>query len=72
MVNTDWERLYQAAILELNPDKLLGRIDAAEHAIAEQEGSGEISPSELRRLWDARVMLRTLRKVNLPGKDLVA
>jgi len=38
----DWQKLYEAAMLEMNPDKLLTRIGAAEQAIAQRESFVDI------------------------------
>src|SRR6266705_2715731 len=36
MLDTNWLKLYEAAILEINPDKLASCIGAAEQAIAHE------------------------------------
>jgi len=33
----DWQKLYEAAMLEMNPDKLAACIGAADQAIAQRE-----------------------------------
>jgi hypothetical protein len=57
---TDWKRLYQCAILELDPTRLPQRIADARHAILDRAGEittkarGEESPAlgdALRSLW---------------------
>jgi hypothetical protein len=59
-----------AAILELNPEKLVTCIGAAEQAIAQQESRPDITPLEGRKLEDARSMLKTLsRIVSSEGKQ---
>ena len=37
MLDTNWQKLYEAAILEISPDKVVTLIEAAERAIVEQE-----------------------------------
>ncbi len=37
MPHIDWQKLYEAAMLEINPDKLATCIGAAEQAIAQRE-----------------------------------
>ena len=39
----DWQKLYEAAMLEMNPDKLATRIGAAEQAIAQRESLVDIT-----------------------------
>jgi hypothetical protein len=63
MPDTDWLKLYEAAILEINPDKLAICIGAAEQAIAERESRPGITQLELRKLADARSMLKTLSRI---------
>ena len=46
MSDIDWLKLYQAAILEMNPDKLVALIGAAEQAIAQRESF--VDTTELR------------------------
>jgi hypothetical protein len=50
----DWQKLYEAAMLEMNPDKLAICIGAAEQAIAQQESFVDVSELERRKLADAR------------------
>jgi len=38
----DWQKLYEAAMLEMNPDELVTRIGAAEQAIAQRESLVDI------------------------------
>jgi len=35
MIDTNWQKLYETAMLEMNPDKLLTCMGAAEQAIAQ-------------------------------------
>ncbi len=46
MLDTNWQKLYEAAILEINPDKLVTRIGAAEQAIAQREPLLDITELE--------------------------
>src|SRR6059058_2637792 len=59
----DWQKLYEAAMLEMNPDKLLPCIGAAEQAIAQQESRPDITELERRKLVDARLMLKSLSRI---------
>jgi hypothetical protein len=59
----DWQKLYEAAMLEINPDKLATRIGAAEQAIAQQESRPDITELERRKLADARSMLKVLSRI---------
>ncbi len=43
MPHIDWRKLYEAAMLEMNPDKLATCIGAAERAIAQQESRPDIT-----------------------------
>ena len=61
-----WRKLYEAAILEIVPDKLAIRIVAAEQAIAQRELVVGITELERRKLTDARSMLKTLSRIALP------
>src|SRR5437879_10128848 len=49
-----WRKLYEAAILEIVPDKLAIRIVAAEQAIAQRESLVDTTELERRKLADAR------------------
>ena len=62
----DWQKLYEAAMLEMNPDKLVALIGAAEQAIAQRESFLDVSELECRRLADARSMLKSLSRIALP------
>ncbi len=62
----NWLELYQAALLELNKEKLLDRIELAQKAIHErvreltEDGNG--STEEKRKIDDALASLHTLLK----------
>jgi hypothetical protein len=63
MLDTNWQKLYEAAILEINPDdKLVTLIEAAERAIAQRESLVDITEIEHRKLADARSMLKSLSR----------
>jgi len=72
MLDTNWQELYKAALFELNPHEMLTRIDAARHAIAQQESSADITERERRKLADARSILSTLSRVASSEVDRVA
>jgi hypothetical protein len=59
----DWQKLYETAMLEMNPDKLLTCIEAAEQAIAQRESLVDIAELERRKLADARSMLKSLSRI---------
>jgi hypothetical protein len=59
----DWQKLYEAAMLEMNPNKLAGCIGAAEQAIAQRESLVDTTELERRKLADARSMLRSLSRI---------
>ena len=63
MPHIDWQKLYEAAMLEMNPDKLAICIGAAERAIVEQESRPDITQLERRKLADARSMLKSLSRI---------
>ena len=63
MLDTNWLKLYEAAMLEMNPDNLVTRIGAAEQAIAQRESLVDITEPERRKLADARSMLKTLSRI---------
>ncbi len=60
-----WKRVYEAAILELDPAKLLQRIALAQSAVLDQIGDGFSNPSDGQQLVlrDALHMLSTLRTI---------
>jgi hypothetical protein len=68
MLETNWLKLYQAAILEIDPEKLATLVQMAEQAIAQQESSPDVTQLERRKLTDARSMLKTLSRIALEGK----
>jgi hypothetical protein len=59
----DWQKLYEAVMLEPNPDKLVALIGAAEQAIAQRESRPDITEPERRKLADARSMLKSLSRI---------
>jgi len=63
--NPHWKRLYEAAILELDPAKLLERIAVAQSAVLDQMEDGLSKPSDGEQftLHDALHMLSTLRTI---------
>ena len=63
MPHIDWQKLYEAAMLEMNPDKLATCIGAAEQAIAQRESLVDITDLERRKLADARSMLKSLSRI---------
>jgi hypothetical protein len=69
MLDTNWQKLYEAAMLELNPDKLVTLIEAAERAIVEQELRPDVTQLERRKLADARSMLKSLNRITSQGKQ---
>jgi hypothetical protein len=70
-----WQPQYQAALIELNRSKLLGRVTEAEHAIFERLQSLEGTPNceshfaELMAIEDALASLRSLKReqVDVPA-----
>ena len=65
----DWQKLYEAAILEINPDKLAICIGAAEKAIAQRESLVDTTELERHKLADARSMLKSLSRIASQGKQ---
>ena len=59
----DWQKLYEAAILEIKPDKLAICIGAAEQAIAQRESLVDTTELERHKLADARSMLKSLSRI---------
>jgi len=59
----DWQKLYEAAMLEMNPDKLAICIGAAEQAIAQRESLVDIAELERGKMSDARSMLKSLSRI---------
>ena len=66
MLDTNWLKLYEAAMLEMNPDKLATCIGAAEQAIAQRESVVDTTELERHKLADARSMLKTLSRITMP------
>ena len=66
LLDTNWRKLYEAAILEIVPDKLAIRIVAAEQAIAQRESLVDTTELERHKLADARSMLKTLSRSSMP------
>jgi len=64
----DWQELYEAAMLEMNPDNLVTRIGAAEQAIAQRESLVDITEPERRKLADARLLKSLSRIASSQGK----
>ncbi|HEU0048585.1 MAG TPA: hypothetical protein VFQ43_13390 [Nitrososphaera sp.] len=62
----DWQKLYEAAMLEMNPDKLPICIGAAEQAITQRESLVDTTELERHKLADARSMLKSLSRIFLP------
>jgi hypothetical protein len=65
----NWQKLYEAAMLEINPDKLAICIGAAEQAIAQRESLVDTTELERRKLEDARSMLKSLSRIASEGKQ---
>lgn len=63
--HSHWKRLYEAAILELDPTKLLQRIAVAQSAVLDQLEDDFSKPSAGKQLAlkDALYMLSTLRMI---------
>ena len=66
MPHIDWQKLYEDAMLEMNPDELVTRIGAAEQAIAQRESLVDTTELERCKLADARSVLKTLSRIFLP------
>ena len=60
-----WKRLYEAAILEVDPARLLERIAVAQSAVLDQMEDRFSKPSDRQQLalHDALHMLSTLRAI---------
>ena len=69
MLDTNWQELYKAALFELNPEKLVIRIDAARQAIAQAELRADVTPLEHRKLADACSILTTLSRLGSSGEQ---
>jgi hypothetical protein len=66
MTHQDWQELYKAAMLELRPEELGQRIEAAESAIQQRlqelSATAAVAGGEHHALADALRGLRTLAK----------
>ena len=66
----EWKRLYEAAVLELDPTRTLLRVAEAERAVTDRmeqlNGSG-LDGSEHLALTQALIVLRDLRKMASDG-----
>ena len=59
-----WKNLYEAAVLELDRNKMLQRIAQAERAVAERlEVATKSGNAEAETLTNALIVLRDLRKM---------
>ena len=66
----NWQKLYEAAMLQMNPDKLATCIGAAEQAIAQRESFVDTTELERHKLADAPSMLKSLSRItSSPGKQ---
>ena len=66
-VSQDWKSLYEAAVLELNPQRMLQRINEAEYVILkclEQNRSETPSDAEGEMLLNALNAIRDLRQMS--------
>jgi len=65
---SDWQKHYQEALLELDPGKLLERIDQAYESIQRcmDLTSPNSDPAERQALEDALANLRVLRRETAP------
>ena len=63
MVESQWRTLYKAAILEINPNQIQVRANAAEEAIHARASSGSrIARDERQAMDDALCTLRILKQ----------
>ncbi len=60
--NYEWMKLYEAAILETNPNKLPGRIEDAKYAIGQRVVNSEIDEAERRAVVKALNALAVLKR----------
>jgi hypothetical protein len=69
--NVSWRELYQAALVEVQPGELQGRIDAAAEAICrrneEIKQAGSQSSAEQQAIADALRTLRVLARTECPS-----
>lgn len=72
-MNVTWQEKYREALLELSPEELPRRIEAAEKAIQQRiedaERSGQLSSEEQRAIDDAVRGLRLLAKTECKAKQ---
>ena len=68
VLDRNWQKLYEA-ILEINPDRLVKLIEAAEQAIAQQVSNPDITQPERRKLADACSMLKSLSRITSQCKQ---
>jgi len=66
MLDSNWQELYKAALLEIDPTKLVTRIQAAQRVIAQQESRTDVAKLERCKLADAQSMLKSLSRIALP------
>ena len=63
MLDSNWQELYKAALLEIDPTKLVTRIQAAQRAIVQQESRTDVAKLERCKLADAQSMLKSLSRI---------
>jgi len=72
-MNVTWQEKYREALLELRPEELPRRIEAAEKAIQQRiedaERSGQLSSEEQRAIDDALRGMRLLAKTECKAKQ---
>jgi hypothetical protein len=70
---SEWQQLYQAALLECDPSKLSGRIEEAHRAIRRCMDMAAYGPIERQAMADALTNLRVLRReIRFPTNDSAA
>src|SRR6266704_1739920 len=67
MLGSNWQDLDKAALLEIDPTKLVTRIQAAQRVIAQQESRTDVAELERCKLADAQSMLKSLSRIPLPS-----
>jgi hypothetical protein len=60
--NYQWMKLYDAAVLETNPNKLPGRIEDAKYAIGQRVVKSEIDEAERRAIVKALNAIAVLKR----------
>ena len=68
--NYEWMQLYEAAVLETNPNILPGRIEDAKYAIGQRVIKGAIDEAERRavvKTLNALAVLKRERSVSKPN-----